>query len=172
MNSPREYFFQMPHEYGFLAGTDDTNYSQMCKDTCHVVELKLQLEVGSFEYESIATGNTSKKTMLRVIESCVKTLDIANEFNLVLPHHGRAIEPAMFVLKWSLELLPTNMKEKIAMHYAWGQSVSVNGYLLEPDSLKEILMDFKLIEEYKEGVRHHQDDDEFTQWGSSGAYKY
>jgi len=178
MNSPREYFFQMPHEYGFLAGTSDTNYKQMCKDTCHVVKLKLQLEVGSFEYESIATGNTSKKTMIRVLEidtriiSDLYSCDTVSEYNLVLPHHGRAIEPAMFVLKWSLELLPTEVKEKIAMHYAWGQSVSVNGYSLEPDSFKEILMDFKLIEEYREGVRCHQDDDEFTQWGASGAYKY
>ena len=168
MNSPRKYFFQMPDEYGLLAGTVDPNYTKMCEETCHVNGLELKLEVGAFSYDNISTGNNSKKTMLRVIESCVESLEIVNELNLVLPHHGRAIEPAMFVLKWSLELLPAEMKKKFAMHYAWGQSVSVNGYLLEPNCFKSVLMDFKLIG----GIRYQQDDDEFTQWGAAGAYKY
>ena len=171
MNSPRGYFFQMPDEYGLLAGTVDSNYTKMCENTCHVSGLELKLEVGSFSYDNISTGNNSKKTMLRIIESCVESLEMVSEFNLILPHQGRAIEPAVFVLKWSLELLPTQMKEKIAMHYAWGQSVTVNGYLLEPNSLKEVLEEFKLIGELASN-KSRQDDDEFTQWGAAGAYKY
>ena len=171
MNSPREYFFQMPDEYGLLAGTVDPNYMKMCENTRHVSGLDLQLEVGSFTYDNISTGNNSRKTMLRIIEIYVESLEMVNEFNLILPHHGRAIEPAVFVLKWSLELLPTQMKEKIAMHYAWGQSVTVNGYLLEPNSFKEVLTKFKLIGELASN-KSQQDDDEFTQWGAAGAYKY